>query len=100
MTTRLLPGDPDRLGGYWLAGRLGSCFDAYDSGGRRFVIKMARGRAPSVAPHCVARVVESGPGYVVSEFVQGPSLREAVGRRLCRRPRAARDGVRITASAW
>ncbi|GAA2364433.1 hypothetical protein GCM10010404_18370 [Nonomuraea africana] len=78
MTTRLLPGDPDRLGGYWLAGRLGSCFDAYDSGGRRFVIKMARGRAPSVAPHCVARVVESGPGYVVSEFVQGPSLREAV----------------------
>ncbi|GAA3474518.1 protein kinase domain-containing protein [Nonomuraea roseola] len=78
MTTRLLPGDPDRLGGYWLAGRLGSCFDAYDSGGRRYVIKMARGRAPSVAPHCVARVVESGPGYVVSEFVQGPSLREAV----------------------
>ncbi|MGW5688452.1 nSTAND1 domain-containing NTPase [Nonomuraea sp. NPDC003754] len=78
MTTRLLPDDPDRLGGYWLAGRLGSCFDAYDRGGRRYVIKMARGRAPVVAPHCVARVVESGPGYVVSEFVEGPSLREAV----------------------
>ncbi|WP_431900927.1 protein kinase domain-containing protein [Nonomuraea sp. bgisy101] len=78
MTTRLLPGDPDRLGGYWLAGRLGSCFDAYDRGGRRYAIKMARGRAPVVAPHCVARVVESGPGFVVSEFVQGPSLREAV----------------------
>ncbi|MEU7892661.1 hypothetical protein AB0B45_07320 [Nonomuraea sp. NPDC049152] len=78
MTTRLLPGDPDRLGGYWLAGRLGSCFDAYDRGGRRYAIKMAPGRAPVVAPHCVARVVESGPGFVVSEFVQGPSLREAV----------------------
>ncbi|MFE3454364.1 hypothetical protein ACFXJ8_36125 [Nonomuraea sp. NPDC059194] len=78
MTTRLLAGDPDRLGGYLLAGRLGSGFDAYDRAGRRYAITMARGRAPVVAPHCVARVVESGPGFVVSEFVQGPSLREAV----------------------
>ncbi|NUR89530.1 MAG: serine/threonine protein kinase, partial [Nonomuraea sp.] len=97
MTLRLVPGDPDRLGGYWLSGRLGAgaqgvVYDAYDDEGRRFAVKMLHpGMAGSLpesvaqlAPCCTVRVVEvrleAERPYVVSEFVDGPHLRQAVER--------------------
>ncbi|MEU7882390.1 WD40 repeat domain-containing serine/threonine-protein kinase [Microbispora bryophytorum] len=107
MATVLLPGDPRRLGGYWLAGRLGEggqgvVYEAYDEAGRRVAVKVlrsaggpgdARARvrfakevaaARRVAPFCTARVIAAdleGPQpYIVSEFVAGPSLRAAVAR--------------------
>ncbi|WP_214321426.1 serine/threonine-protein kinase [Nonomuraea sediminis] len=94
---RLVPGDPERLGGYWLAGRLGAgaqgvVYDAYDADGRRFALKVLHagiaGEVPEslsqLAPCCTVRVVEvrldAAPPYVVSEFVNGPHLRQAVER--------------------
>ncbi|MFI6815639.1 protein kinase [Nonomuraea sp. NPDC050328] len=97
---RLLPGDPERLGGYWLAGRLGTggqgiVYEAYDEQGRRFAVKVLHYGVPDqmakeaqaagkVASFCTARVVEvrlEGPQpYLVSEFVAGPDLRRAVQR--------------------
>lgn len=87
---RSVPGDPERLGGYWLAGRLGAgrhgvVYDAYDDEGRRFAVRVPRGPLPRVRPVThphLASVLEvrSGgtPAYVVSEFASGPSLREAI----------------------
>ncbi|MEU8195425.1 serine/threonine-protein kinase [Microbispora amethystogenes] len=106
----LLPEDPERLGGYWLAGRLGAggqgvVYEAYDSGGRRVAVKVLHGEAARdqelrgrfgreataarrVASFCTARVLdaqlEGDQPYIVSEYVEGPSLRRAVrqeGRR-------------------
>ncbi|MEU7001103.1 WD40 repeat domain-containing serine/threonine protein kinase [Nonomuraea sp. NPDC046570] len=97
---RLLPGDPERLGHYWLAGRLGTggqgvVYDAYDDRGDRFAIKVLHGDMPAqlakearaagrVASFCTVKVVEVGleaaRPYIVSEFVEGPNLREAVER--------------------
>ncbi|WP_084960172.1 protein kinase domain-containing protein [Thermoactinospora rubra] len=97
---RLLPGDPQRLGGYWLAGRLGAggqgvVYDAYDEQGLRYAVKVLHGGVPEqlakearaarlVASFCTARVVEvcleAAQPYIVSEFVEGPSLRQAVER--------------------
>ncbi|SEM69289.1 protein kinase domain-containing protein [Nonomuraea pusilla] len=90
---RLVPGDPERLGGYWLAGRLGASwrsvvYDAYDDDGRRFAVKVPRAevgrRLDRVScPHVAAVVevgVDAGLPYVVSEFVDGPDLRQAVSR--------------------
>ncbi|MEU7833756.1 WD40 repeat domain-containing serine/threonine protein kinase [Nonomuraea sp. NPDC049129] len=100
-------GDPQHIGGYWLAGRLGSggqgvVYEAYDADGRRVALKMlhaaghdgSRDRfakeataAGRVASFCTARVLTAeleGPRpYIVSEYVAGPSLRQAVreGRR-------------------
>ncbi|WP_310713355.1 protein kinase domain-containing protein [Nonomuraea sp. 3-1Str] len=94
---RLVPGDPVSLGGYWLAGRLGAgvrgvVYDAYDDEGRRFALKVPRGEVTDqlsdavwrVSPRHLARVVDVGVDgavpYIVSEFVEGPDLRQAVER--------------------
>ncbi|NUW45047.1 WD40 repeat domain-containing serine/threonine protein kinase [Nonomuraea rhodomycinica] len=103
----LIAGDPQHIGEYWLAGRLGSggqgvVYDAYDRDGRRVAIKLLHaadsqaGRdrfakevaaAGRVASFCTARVLASDLSgsrpYIVSEYVAGPTLRQAVdqGRR-------------------
>ncbi|MEU7746983.1 serine/threonine-protein kinase [Nonomuraea sp. NPDC049158] len=100
---KLIDGDPQRLGNYWLAGRLGTggqgvVYEGYAEDGRRVAIKVLHGDQPAqlareataarrVAGFCTASVLEAelaGPRpYIVSEYVQGPSLRKAVteGRR-------------------
>ena len=50
MASALLPGDPLRLGDFWLAGRLGAggqgvVYEAYDSQGVRVAIKVLHGNA-------------------------------------------------------
>ncbi|MGN9843919.1 protein kinase domain-containing protein [Nonomuraea sp. H19] len=99
----LIDGDPQRLGDYWLAGRLGAggqgvVYEAYAESGQRVAIKVLHGdqaaqlareaaAAQRVASFCTATVIETqleGPRpYIVSEYVEGPSLRKAVtgGRR-------------------
>ncbi|MFI6735332.1 protein kinase [Nonomuraea sp. NPDC050451] len=103
MATKLLDGDPQRLGQYWLAGRLGAggqgvVYEAYTEDARRVAIKVLHGdqaaqlgreatAAQRVASFCTARVLDAqleGPRpYIVSEYVEGPSLRQVVlgGRR-------------------
>ncbi|MER5649858.1 serine/threonine-protein kinase [Streptosporangium sp. NPDC002524] len=109
MSTTLIDGDPQRLGGYWLAGRLGAggqgvVYEAYDAEGTRVAVKVLHGDAGTdpelrdrfgreaaaarrVASFCTAGVLDAdldGPRpYIVSEYVEGPSLRRAVaeGRR-------------------
>ncbi|WP_433241767.1 protein kinase domain-containing protein [Streptosporangium sp. CA-135522] len=109
MSTGLIDGDPQRLGDYWLAGRLGAggqgvVYEAYDAEGRRVAVKVLHGDAGAdpelrerfgreaaaarrVASFCTASVIDAdldGPRpYIVSEYVEGPSLRKAVadGRR-------------------
>ncbi|MEV4565663.1 protein kinase [Nonomuraea sp. NPDC049419] len=87
-----MPGDPARLGGYWLAARLGAggrgvVYDAYDDEGRRYAVTVPLGEVGQryeqvTCPH-LARVVavgsDAGVPYVVSEYVSGPDLRQAVG---------------------
>ncbi|MEU7895823.1 WD40 repeat domain-containing serine/threonine-protein kinase [Nonomuraea sp. NPDC049152] len=94
----LVEGDPLRIGDYWLAGRLGAggqgvVYEAYDQAGRRVAIKMLHGvdvgllqreatAAQRVSSFCTAGVIEAdltGPRpYLVSEYVEGPSLGAAV----------------------
>ncbi|MGC5011739.1 WD40 repeat domain-containing serine/threonine protein kinase [Streptosporangium sp. DT93] len=109
MSTALIDGDPQRLGDYWLAGRLGAggqgvVYEAYDAEGRRVALKVLHGDAGAdpelrerfgreaaaarrVSSFCTAGVLDAdleGPRpYIVSEYVEGPSLRRAVteGRR-------------------
>ncbi|WP_449061971.1 serine/threonine-protein kinase [Planomonospora algeriensis] len=102
--TGLAPGDPERLGGYRLAARLGAggrgvVYEAYDEAGGRVAVKVLhdgmaadpvlRARfagevsaAQRVASCCTARLIaveKDGPEpYIVSEYVDGPSLRDAV----------------------
>ncbi|KAB8183842.1 serine/threonine-protein kinase [Microbispora catharanthi] len=104
MTGTLLPEDPERLGDYWLSGRLGSggqgvVYEAYDGQGRRVAVKVLHGDAATdpelrerfgreaaaarrVASFCTAPVIAAeldGPRpYIVSEYVEGRSLRRAV----------------------
>ncbi|TMR28333.1 hypothetical protein ETD85_36255, partial [Nonomuraea zeae] len=91
MTMRLVPGDPERLGSYWLSARLGAggrgvVYDAYDDDGRRFAVTVPRcevgRRFERVSSRHLAEVVavgtDGGIPYVVSEFVSGPDLRHAV----------------------
>ncbi|WP_212746254.1 hypothetical protein [Nonomuraea sp. KC401] len=94
-----MPGDPEKLGGYWLAARLGAggrgvTYDAYDDDGQRFAVTVPRGEAEPesrgetgrrfgrVTCRHLAEVVDAGVDggvpYVVSEFVDGPDLRQAV----------------------
>ncbi|MFC4060105.1 protein kinase [Planomonospora corallina] len=101
--TPLTPDDPAGLGAYRLAGRLGEggqgvVYLAHTPGGEPVAVKLlfrgdAESRArlarelsalESVAPFCTARVLDAsvdGPRpYVVSEFVDGPSLDQRVKR--------------------
>ncbi|MEU7859737.1 WD40 repeat domain-containing serine/threonine-protein kinase [Nonomuraea sp. NPDC049141] len=103
----LSAGDPQHIGDYWLAGRLGAggqgvVYEAYDTEGNRVAVKVLHpsreggGRdrfakeataAGRVASFCTARVLatdlEAAKPYIVSEYVPGQSLRQAVegGRR-------------------
>ncbi|WP_440067163.1 serine/threonine-protein kinase [Streptosporangium sp. OZ121] len=104
VATPLIPGDPDRLGAFRLAGRLGEggqgvVYLAHAPSGERVAVKVlfrgdtaSRARLArelsaleSVAPFCTARVLTAsvdGPlPYVVSEFVDGPSLEERIRER-------------------
>ncbi|MEU4829908.1 serine/threonine-protein kinase [Streptosporangium sp. NPDC023615] len=106
MSQPLKPGDPQRLDGYWLAGRLGAggqgvVYDAYHDGGTRVAVKVLHTThdthldrmtkevhaARRIASFCTARILDArleGPRpYIVSEFIDGPSLEQAVkqGRR-------------------
>ncbi|MFI6322388.1 WD40 repeat domain-containing serine/threonine protein kinase [Nonomuraea sp. NPDC050556] len=100
----LRAGDPDRLGGYWLAGRLGSggqgvVYEAYDEAANRVAVKVLHAylagdpqlrrrftrevaAAQRVASFCTAPVLghdlDGERPYIVSQFVPGPSMRAAV----------------------
>ncbi|MFF5207889.1 protein kinase [Streptosporangium sp. NPDC000396] len=100
----LLEGDPDRIGRYWLARRLGAggqgvVYEAYDADGTRFALKVLHAdgdaelrdrfhkevtAARRVASFCTAKVIDAdlaaAPPYIVSEYVEGVDLRRA-GRR-------------------
>lgn len=103
MADPLEPGDPDRLGEYWLAGRLGAggqgvVYDAYGRDGDRVAVKVFHVReempgdfarltreveaARRVASFCTARILrvqlEGARPYIVSEYVEGRSLGRAV----------------------
>ncbi|WP_326827041.1 WD40 repeat domain-containing serine/threonine protein kinase [Streptosporangium sp. NBC_01756] len=99
MSQRLGAGDPQRIGDHLLAGRLGEggqgvVYDAYDPDGHRVAIKLLhadadRARiareiaaATRVSSFCTARVLHADLDvprpYIVSEFIDGPSLRQAV----------------------
>ncbi|MFJ7156149.1 protein kinase [Streptomyces sp. NPDC101118] len=96
--TPLLPDDPQRVGGYWLASRLGAggqgvVYEAYDADGARVALKVLHREADPfvrerfakeaeaarrVAPFCTARIldaaVDGDSPYLVSEYVAGPTL--------------------------
>ncbi|MFF5244892.1 serine/threonine-protein kinase [Streptosporangium sp. NPDC000095] len=104
VVTPLTPDDPARLGAFQLAGRVGEggqgvVYLAHAPSGERVAVKVlfrgdtaSRARLArelsaleSVAPFCTARVLTAsvdGPlPYVVSEFVDGPSLEERIRER-------------------
>ncbi len=100
----LLPGDPSRLGAYQLAGRIGqggqgTVFLARRPSGEPVAIKLLRAEwtrepaararfarevaaAERIAPFCTARILdarlEGAEPFVVSEFIDGPSLQEVI----------------------
>jgi predicted Ser/Thr protein kinase len=102
----LLPGDPQWLGGYRLIGRLGeggqgTVYLGQPQSGQPVAVKLLRAewtRDPvararfarevaavgKVAPFCTARIldarVEGDQPFVVSEFIDGPSLQAVVAR--------------------
>ncbi|WP_433259674.1 serine/threonine-protein kinase (plasmid) [Streptosporangium sp. CA-135522] len=99
--TPLTPSDPQRLGRYRLAGRLGAggqgvVYEAYGEAGERVAVKVPRVDDPAsrsrlaaeaaaaqrVASFCTAKVIEArldaAQPYIVSEFVPGPNLRQVV----------------------
>ncbi len=102
--TELRPGDPAGLGGYTLRGRLGEggqgvVYLGADRHGRLAAVKWLRphlagdavaaerfareaAAAQRVAPFCTAQVLATGVWegrpYIVSEYVDGPSLRQVV----------------------
>ncbi|SDM12379.1 serine/threonine-protein kinase [Nonomuraea jiangxiensis] len=100
-------GEIRQFGGYWLGRRLGAggqgvVYEAYGASGERVAIKLlrldradssdARARfakevaaAERVAGFCTARVIAADLGaaepYIVSEYVDGPSLHRAIAER-------------------
>ncbi|AQZ63414.1 High-affnity carbon uptake protein Hat/HatR [[Actinomadura] parvosata subsp. kistnae] len=104
MTQTSSGGGPQRIGDYWLhrqigAGGQGVVYEGYDRAGTRVAVKLLRvDRAEShaararfvkevaatrkVAPFCTARVIAAelhgAQPYIVSEYVDGLSLRRAV----------------------
>ncbi|ETK32135.1 hypothetical protein [Microbispora sp. ATCC PTA-5024] len=85
----LSPEDPAALGAYRLTGRLGpAVFTALSPSGEQVAVKRFPDRRDSrpdpdrvaalraAAPIGTALVVDAGPGYVVTELVDGPSLDE------------------------
>ncbi|MBA9004809.1 serine/threonine-protein kinase [Thermomonospora cellulosilytica] len=91
--------DPDRIGGYELKGRLGAggqgvVYLGETAEGRRVAVKLLHDRARvdafrkevaaarRVSAFCTARVLDDGEDegtpFVVSEYIDGPSLREVV----------------------
>ncbi len=102
--TDLRPGDPEEVAGYRVVGRLGAggqgvVYLGVASSGLRVAIKVLRSvedetarrqlgkevaAARRVAPFCTAQVVDArleGPTpYVISEFIEGPSLQQQVQR--------------------
>jgi len=98
------PGDPDRIGGYRVRGRLGAggqgvVYLAETAEGRPVAVKVLRapdersaaplrreaGVLPRMAAFCTAQVLEVGTAgtepYVVSEYIEGPTLQQAVAGR-------------------
>ncbi|MEW2354578.1 protein kinase [Spirillospora sp. NPDC029432] len=103
MVDRLEPGDPERIGEFWLAGRLGAggqgvVYEAYGPDGGRVAVKVLHGASESpeelarmaaearaaqrVASFCTARILrvhlEPPRPYIVSEYIDGLSLQAAV----------------------
>ncbi|MEV1317656.1 serine/threonine-protein kinase [Micromonospora arborensis] len=104
MNSGLLPGDPSRIGGYDVLGRLGeggmgSVFLARSPQGRRVAVKVVRpelsgddefrgrfrsevNRARQVPPFCTAEVLDADPDhdppFLVVEYVEGPSLAQVI----------------------
>ncbi|TDQ55299.1 serine/threonine-protein kinase [Actinorugispora endophytica] len=104
MTSPLRPEDPTRVGEYELTGRIGKggqgiVYLGRDPGGNRVAVKVMTGSwaadtrlrnrfakeveaASKVAAFCTAAVLDSAPDadppYIVSEYIEGPSLRQAV----------------------
>ncbi|GAA2738720.1 serine/threonine-protein kinase [Actinocorallia aurantiaca] len=90
----LAPRDPQEIDGHRLLGRLGEggqgvVYLAEAPDGRKVAVKVLHGgldgafkrevsAARKVAPFCTAQVLEVGDDYVVTEFIDGPSLRDAV----------------------
>ncbi|WP_192808540.1 protein kinase domain-containing protein [Actinomadura montaniterrae] len=103
LVERLEPGDPERIGEFWLAGRLGAggqgvVYEAYGPDGARVAVKVLHGASGSsgeleqmaaearaaqrVASFCTARIVQvrlkPPRPYIVSEYIDGVSLQAAV----------------------
>ncbi|MEV0203322.1 protein kinase, partial [Nonomuraea sp. NPDC050691] len=104
--SQLSPGDPSALGGYEIKGRLGEggqgvVYLGEDGQGERVAVKWLRphlagdavaaerfareaAAARRVAPFCTAKLLATGVHderpYIVSEYVDGPSLQEAVAQ--------------------
>ncbi|WP_327084971.1 serine/threonine-protein kinase [Nonomuraea sp. NBC_01738] len=95
--TPLEAADPQRIDGYLLAGRLGAggqgvVYEGYDESGGRVAIKLLHGlsdrtareveAARRVASFCTAKILGAELGgersYIVSEYVEGLSLRRSV----------------------
>ncbi|MEU0568495.1 protein kinase [Nonomuraea sp. NPDC005983] len=94
--------DPQRVGDYAIARRLGSggqavVYEGYGKAGERVAVKVLHEKAGlgrpvakevaaarRVAPFCTARILDAqfdgAQPYIVSEYVDGPNLREAVTR--------------------
>jgi serine/threonine protein kinase len=101
----LRPGDPIDLSGYRIRGRLGAggqgvVYLGESATGERVAIKMLRAASnadevsrfrresqllPKVAYFCTAQVLETGVAgkvpYIVSEYIEGPTLQQAIAER-------------------